>query len=147
MRSSLLSIGVLVTAATLAACTPSVTPGPSPSSSASMASSVPAAVTDITVSQPVMNAQVSSPLTVAGQAKGSWYFEAQFPIRLLDSSGNQIASTTAQAQGNWMTTSFVPFTATLTYTTNSATGTLILEKDNPSGEPQNAASISIPVTF
>ncbi len=104
--------------------------------------------TNITVTFPQPNTQVSSPLTISGQAKGSWYFEASFPIKLYDANNTLLTQTTGQAQGNWMTTSFVPFTATLTFPTPSTTtGTLILEKDNPSGEPQNADSISIPITF
>ena len=103
---------------------------------------------NITVTNPQPNTQVTSPLTISGQAKGSWYFEASFPIKLYDANNILIAQTTGAAQGNWQTTNFVPFTATLTFTTPStATGTLVLEKDNPSGEPQNADSVSIPVTF
>ena len=102
---------------------------------------------DIHVSEPDANTVVSSPLTVRGEARGTWYFEASFPVRLLDSSGNELAVAPAQAQDDWMTIDFVPFEVTLTYTTTSATGSLVLEKDNPSGEPQNAASIVIPVRF
>jgi len=54
----------------------------------------------------------------------------------------------AQAQGDWMTTEFVPFEAVLEFAVpQTEFGTLILEKDNPSGLPQNADSISIPVRF
>lgn len=103
---------------------------------------------DIQVSAPSSNAQIQSPLTVTGQAKGPWYFEASFPIILLDGNNNQIAQTNAQATSDWMTTNFVPFTATLTFSTPSTpTGTLVLKKSNPSGEPQNDDQITIPVTF
>lgn len=90
---------------------------------------------------------VSSPLTITGEARG-WYFEASFPVHLFDGNGNELASAPAQAQGDWMTEDFVPFKVTLTFTTPSTpTGTLVFEKDNPSGLPQNAANISIPVQF
>ncbi len=49
---------------------------------------------------------------------------------------------------DWMTEDFVSFTATLTFegsTTDS--GKLILEKDNPSGLPENADSLEIPIKF
>jgi hypothetical protein len=125
------------------------------SSSSSSVSSVSSASSsafpgpDITVSHPNPNQKVTSPLVVTGQARGTWYFEASFPVRLLDSEGIQIAETAAQAQGEgeWMTTNFVPFTATIVFTTTSQTGTLVLEKDNPSGLPQNAASMTIPMRF
>jgi hypothetical protein len=85
---------------------------------------------------------------VSGEARGSWYFEASFPVRLLDGNGQEIARGPAQAQGDWMTTNFVPFTVQLTFSPpTTPVGTLVLEKDNPSGLPQNAMSISIPVDF
>lgn len=98
---------------------------------------------------------VASPLTVTGRARGNWYFEASFPVKLLDADGNVLVEHYAQAQGdpvtgevNWMTTDFVSFSATLTFTMPATeTGTLILQKDNPSGEPQFDDSLSIPVRF
>ena len=103
----------------------------------------------ITVDTPLKSSTVSSPLTITGQARGNWYFEASFPIELKDANGATIAQHYAQAQGDWMTTNFVPFTSTLTFPAQPAgsTGTLILHKDNPSGEPQFDNSVSIPVTF
>lgn len=92
--------------------------------------------------------QVSSSLTVKGRARGYWYFEASFPVELLDANGNQLAIKPAQAQSDWMTEDFVPFSVTLTYPTPAtATGTLMLRKDNPSGEPQNDDFLAIPVVF
>ncbi len=93
--------------------------------------------------------QLVTPLTLTGRARGPWYFEASFPIELRDSNNVVIATTVAQAQWDWMTENWVPFTATLTFPAQpiSSTGTLVLKKDNPSGEPQNDASLVIPVQF
>lgn len=89
---------------------------------------------------------VTSPLTITGQARGSWYFEATFPVQLLDSKGKVLASVPAQAQDDWMTTNFVPFTVTLSFTNKTPQpGKLVFKKDNPSGLPQNEAQIEIPV--
>src|SRR6185436_520379 len=55
---------------------------------------------------------VSSPLTVTGEARGNWYFEASFPAVLVDWDGKIIAQLPAQAQGDWMTQEFVPFSVT-----------------------------------
>ncbi|MDB5260208.1 MAG: hypothetical protein JWN37_439 [Candidatus Nomurabacteria bacterium] len=100
-------------------------------------------VDNITVSQ-----IVTSPLTIKGQARGTWYFEASFPVELMDGNGKQITMKPAQAQGEWMTTDFVPFTVTLTFSKpTTATGTLILHKDNPSGDPSRDDSLRIPVRF
>lgn len=102
----------------------------------------------IQVTGPTANALVTSPLNITGRARGNWYFEASFPIRIEDANGVVLGRTTGQAIGNWMTTNFVPFTATLTFTTpTTTTGWLFLEKDNPSGLPANDAFIQIPVTF
>ena len=40
----------------------------------------------IVVDQPQPLAEVASPLSVVGQARGYWYFEADFPLRLEDAS-------------------------------------------------------------
>ncbi len=91
---------------------------------------------------------VSSPLKVSGQARGTWYFEASFPIELRDSSGKILFQGPAQAQSDWMTTEFVPFSVTLTFPKpTTATGTLILKKDNPSGDPAKDQQLEIPVKF
>jgi hypothetical protein len=110
----------------------------------------PTATTDarISVTSPTANQVVTSPLVVTGKARGSWYFEASFPAKLVDADGHVLAQAPAQAQGDWMTEDFVPFSVSLTFVKPAtATGTLILSKDNPSGLPQNDASVSIPVRF
>lgn len=148
MKTSLLSIAAL-SVLSLAACTPADNGNQTSSSAATVSSSsATAASENIQVTAPHAGTLVSSPLTVTGQAKGTWYFEASFPVRLLDGNGNEIAITPAQAQGDWMTTDFVPFVATLSFTKPATpTGTLILENDNPSGDPSRAMQIAIPVRF
>jgi hypothetical protein len=47
-----------------------------------------------------------------------------------------------------MTENFVPFVALLVFETPTTdSGMLILEKDNPSGMPQNADQYEIPIKF
>lgn len=102
----------------------------------------------IRVTSPVPNSTIASPITVTGQARGNWFFEASFPVKVIDDSGRQLGVGIATAQGDWMTTEFVPFQAVVQFTTPTTRyGTLILEKDNPSGLPQNADSLRIPVVF
>ena len=102
----------------------------------------------IQVTMPQPQATVKSPLHIEGQARGNWYFEASFPLRIVDGNGKTLGSGIAQAQGEWMTTEFVPFVVDLTFTAPiTPTGTLILEKDNPSGLPENSHEIRIPVKF
>jgi hypothetical protein len=109
---------------------------------------LPQANTNIRVTAPQAKQIVSSPLSITGSAKGNWYFEGSFPVKLYDANNKLIAQTAAKAQGNWMTENFVNFTATLKFAhplTNS--GKLILEKDNPSGDSQKDEKIEIPVSF
>lgn len=102
----------------------------------------------IKIDSPRPNTLVTSPLEVTGQARGTWYFEANFPVKLLDADGNVLAQIPAQAQADWMTEEFVPFKATLEFEMpTTATGTLILEKDNPSGLPEYNDSLIVPVKF
>ncbi|MDD5164429.1 MAG: GerMN domain-containing protein [Patescibacteria group bacterium] len=103
-------------------------------------------ITDIKVTKPQPNEIISSPLEIEGEARGTWFFEASFPVKLLDSSGAEIAKGIAQAKSDWMTEDFVPFTATLQFNVPVETkGILILEKDNPSGLPENADELRVPV--
>ena len=102
----------------------------------------------IRVGAPKANDVIKSPLIISGEARGTWYFEASFPVKLIDANGNVVASVPAQAQGEWMTENFVPFKAELKFNIPSTDyGTLILEKDNPSGLPENNDEIIIPIRF
>ncbi len=90
---------------------------------------------------------VASPLTITGKAKG-WYFEASFPVEVLDANGKVLAIGPAQAQSDWMTSEFVPFKITLTFAPPAtATGTIVFRKDNPSGLPQHDDEMRLPVRF
>ena len=102
----------------------------------------------IRVSSPRPNTVITSPLTVKGMARGNWFFEASFPVRLFNGNGEKISQGIAQAEGEWMTTDFVPFKVTLTFATpTTTTGTLLLDKDDPSGLPENEDALRIPVRF
>jgi len=103
----------------------------------------------IRLMSPHLGGIVPSPLTIGGEARGNWFFEASFPVEILDSNGKQIAIAPAQAQGDWMTENFVPFRATLVFKTvpTTATGTLVLHKDNPSGLPEHDDELVMPIRF
>jgi len=94
------------------------------------------------------NQLVKSPLVVKGEARGYWYFEASFPVKVLDADGTVLGQTPAQAKGEWMTENFVPFEATLEFKiAKSNSGWLVLEKDNPSGLPEHDDELRIPIRF
>lgn len=94
---------------------------------------------------------ITSPVSITGFARGQWFFEASFPVRVVDWDGKIIGEGHAQAEGEWMTTDFVPFTATLTYSVSEPLpydhATLILSKDNPSGLPEHDDALEIPVVL
>lgn len=102
----------------------------------------------IKVENPHPGGVVGKEFRVTGKARGSWFFEASFPIEVVGADGNTIASSHATAEGDWMTEEFVSFKSELIDLPSAYTGpaTLILKKDNPSGLPENDASISIPIT-
>lgn len=104
---------------------------------------------DIRVTSPEVGGEITSPLMVEGQARGTWFFEATFPLVLVNWDGLIIAEGYAQAEGEWMTEEFVPFKGELVFTKPpyDTRGTLILQKDNPSGLPEHDDAIEIPVVF
>lgn len=102
------------------------------------------------------NSVITSPFILFGRARGYWFFEASFPVKLYDENGELLATAIAQAQidpndensAGWMTENFVEFSAELNFETpKTAKGTLVLEKDNPSGLPENSDELRIPVLF
>lgn len=101
----------------------------------------------IQVELPFPGAVVGKDFSVIGEARGNWYFEASFPIELRDKDGKLLATAVAQAQGEWMTTEFVPFKADFKVPQSYiGPATLVLKKDNASGLPENDASASFPIT-
>ncbi|HEY4499776.1 MAG TPA: Gmad2 immunoglobulin-like domain-containing protein [Candidatus Paceibacterota bacterium] len=102
----------------------------------------------IQLTSPKPNEIITSPLLVQGKARGYWFFEASFPVKLLDENSQQITIGIAQAQGEWMTEDFVPFKTILTFVKpTTKKGWLVLEKDNPSGLPEHNDELKIPVVF
>ena len=102
----------------------------------------------IRVNSPLASSTISSPVNIAGEARGGWYFEGSFPIVLLDDSGSIISTGIAEAQGEWMTQDYVPFVATMTFSkVGSTTGTIVLKKDNPSDRREFDAEVRVPVYF
>lgn len=101
----------------------------------------------IRVENPHPGGVVGKEFVVTGEARGYWFFEASFPIEVVGADGNTIAGSYATTEGDWMTEGFVSFKSEVIDLPSAYTGpaTLILKKDNPSGLPENDASISIPI--
>ncbi len=104
----------------------------------------------IQLTGPLPGDKVKSPLQITGQARGPWFFEASFPLVVVDWDGKIIGQSFAQAQGEWMTTDWVDFKGTIEFTPDtkvSNRGALILRKDNPSGLPEHDDALEIPIFF
>ena len=103
----------------------------------------------VLVDSPTPGALISSPVSVTGRARGSMYFEAEFPVRLLDDHEKMIGTGVARAQGEWTTSDYVPFEASIVFhpPLTDSTGTLVFEKSNPSGQPEHDAEWRVPVRF
>lgn len=99
------------------------------------------------------NDKISSPLILEGQAVGNWYFEGDFPVILTDWDGLIIAEGYLTAQSDWMTEDFVQFKGSLEFVKPNKIegvknwGSLILQKDNPSGLPENDNALEITIFF
>lgn len=102
----------------------------------------------IVITKPQPYDVISSPLEIKGEARGAWFFEASFPIELLDANGDIVGTAIAQAQGDWMTEKFVPFKASIEFeATPVDKGTLVFKKDNPSGLAKYDDELRVPIIF
>lgn len=120
---------------------------------------------NVRVEAPRAGAIITSPLEVTGEARGTWFFEASFPLVLVEWDGRIIAESYATAKNDptendgagWMTEDFVPFSGTLEFDAPyeggvaapdfMRRGTLILQKDNPSGLPEHDDAVEVPILF
>jgi hypothetical protein len=84
-------------------------------------------------------------LLVRGVAPANWYFENQFPVRLLDANGAEIAAAPAHPRVSWTDPGPKEFDAELTFSTRGP-ATLVLEEDMPS-EGNEPRQVRIPVVL
>src|SRR3989338_8171131 len=107
----------------------------------------------VILESPLPEEVITNPLVIKGQARGTGFLEASFPVILADWDGRIIAQGIATATDDWMTEEFVPFTASLEFENPenigdfSRRGALILKKDNPSGLPEHDDALEITVYF
>jgi hypothetical protein len=102
----------------------------------------------IQIDEPLKNEEVASPITISGKARGTWYFEASFPVEVRDEDGTVLFQGPVEASGEWMTTEYVPFSQSIAFTAPKGKfGTIIFHKDNPSGDPARDESVVVPIKF
>lgn len=102
----------------------------------------------VVVVSPLPNSVINSPVVIKGKARGLWFFEASFPVKIVDANGQELGIVPAQAQADWMTEDFVPFEVTVGFNQPStSSGFIVLSRDNPSGLPKNDAEVRLPIRF
>jgi hypothetical protein len=105
----------------------------------------------ITVTSPKAGNSVDATngFTVTGQAVGNWYFEATAPVIVYGKSGNVLERSYITAQGEWMTTDFVPFKGTIQpfLTKGETEGYIEFQNSNPSDTEGFRRSLRVNVTF
>ncbi len=106
-----------------------------------------ASADDIMVSLPYPGAVTGKTFSVIGEARGYWFFEASFPAELKTADGTVLWQGPVTTDAEWMTADFVPFRADIIVSDQSFIGpaVLVLKRDNPSGEPENDASLSFDI--
>ena len=100
---------------------------------------------NVRVQLPRPGGTVVKQFTVTGEARGTWYFEASFPVQVRDPNNNVVGTGIAQAEGEWMTEGFLPFYSPLTIQDYTGPATLVLIKDNPSGLPEHDDSVEFSI--
>lgn len=102
----------------------------------------------IQVTIPKPQAKIKSPVSISGKARGTWFFEATFPIELIDANGNTLGKGIMRTDEEWMTENFVKFSGELAFEKpKTKMGKLLLRNDNPSGLPENSKMLVIPINF
>ncbi|MBU1032635.1 MAG: GerMN domain-containing protein [Patescibacteria group bacterium] len=103
---------------------------------------------EVHVTQPLPGEVVESPISVRGRAFGTWFFEGDLPVSVLDADKNLLGISPATALGEWMTEDFVSFEAEISFEKpKTATGFVRVMKDNPSGLSKYDNHFDVPVRF
>lgn len=102
----------------------------------------------IRISEPRPNSVVTSPLKISGMARGSWFSEGSFPVRIVDGNGEILARGVAETKSRGLTKEFFSFAVELSFPTpTTTTGMLFLDKHSPSDLPEYADTLWVPIRF
>lgn len=136
------------TAAALAACSPApTTTATTQQQEPPRATIAPVDSTHASVSAPLVGARTKSPITVTGIAPNDWFFEASFPVTLVDENNQTLAQAPAQAQSDWTVQGPIQFKAELSFLVLQETrATLVLQEDMP-GENATPREVRVPVVL
>jgi hypothetical protein len=98
---------------------------------------------EVEIKSPAANSTISGDFVIRGSMPGSWYFEANAQLRIIDASYQEIAIGSVQALSDWMTTQRVPFEVKMNTSTLNTTGkaTIIISSENVQGDEDGARKV------
>ena len=101
----------------------------------------------IVVHTPQPFEKVTGTLVIKGEARGTFFFEGDFPVEVVLANGELIQHY-AMADDEWMTEEFVPFTSTIDISgLEPQDVTIKLHRNNPSDNRENDMVMELPVTI
>ena len=103
----------------------------------------------ITVTSPLADASITSPVRVAGTVRAGWTaFEGQVGTVLVrDENGTELGTGILAATSDWLR-SPVSFEVLVSFSAPAGEeGTLEFESENPSGDPARVQTFTLPVRF
>lgn len=103
-------------------------------------------VNDLVSLSVLANQIVSGNMVLNGVVKGGYFFEANIVIKVIDMNNNVLLTTFGTATTDWMTANPVSFTTNVNFTgLPTGPAKLVIENDNPSGDPMYLKQIFIPI--
>ena len=81
------------------------------------------------------------------EGRGEWYFRGALPTFVFSETGIELKILPVRAGIDWRTIEFVPFSAQVVVPRYSGEARIVLKKANPSGFPEDDASVTIPVVI
>ena len=102
----------------------------------------------IQVSNPKSSSLVVSPILVEGIARGYWFPEGDFLIKIQNAKDEELGAGIAYAMKGGTEEEFIPFEAMVSFSESFVKeGVIILKKSNPSGLLELDDELRVPVRF
>lgn len=99
----------------------------------------------IRVTEPTVDTVVEGTVTVLGEARGTWFFEATAPVEVQTREGVVLARGYVEALGEWMTEEFVPFRGMVDLSGfDEEAVVLVVKRADPRGEDEEK-TVEIPL--
>jgi hypothetical protein len=102
---------------------------------------------EFVIYSPLDTNAVTCPFVLTGKVPGNWFFEAEFQVRIISRTGEEITSSIASAYGDWMTEEYVDFSAEIFCPECKGNAIVILQKNNPSDLEQNDDVATFDIKF